>query len=99
MSGGSYNYMSIDAVDGSKPLGEFRDELAEMARSLAAQGYADEALKTLLALQHIEQADTIARELKGIWKAVEWTESGDWGPERIREAVCAYRRAKSGLVT
>jgi hypothetical protein len=57
----------------------------------AGHDRAAEATKSILAdLKAFEESILAKAEtLRGIWKAVEWTASGDWGPESIAEEAAA----------
>ncbi len=94
MSGGSYNYLchAFDLDD----LLKQQSALREMADRLAALGYAQDAAaetEDLLAMlrQWQIRADVRLKRLSGVWKAVEWTDSCDWPPSSISEALKAYR--------
>ena len=92
MSGGSYEYLFIkDATD----LLRGNEHLQPMADRLAALGYMDAAKETndLIVELRIVEARLEARvdRLRDVWKAVEWLDSMDSGPEAVAEAVAQYR--------
>lgn len=72
-----------------------REALEEMTKSLVELGYADAAKETyellLIIKQAIVRADVIKDRLGPVWKAVEKTESLDWGKDSIEEAIMKYR--------
>ena len=96
MSGGSYEYLCY------KDAGDFfnssaSEQMERMAERLAGLKYADDAAQeTLALLLRIRQTgiywNTIAQRLHGVWKAVEWTDSGDYGPGDIEESLVEYRK-------
>jgi hypothetical protein len=103
MSGGYFNYLCDK--DGAGLLGDqTRDDLLAMALMLqmrpdgaevadATFAALQDARESLLRLQsHIDQ-------LHGVWKALEWKCSGDWGDEQVCEAISDYRaRLQAGGV-
>lgn len=94
MSGGSYNYL-CHAFDLDDLLSR-RGSLREMADRLAGLGYAEDAAKEteeLLVLlnQWCVRAEVRRSRLAGVWKAVEWWDSCDWGEDQVREALARYR--------
>jgi hypothetical protein len=92
MSGGSYNYLcykeSYDIHERKEELNEMRDRLIEL-------GFADVAGETesvLLMLKSFEvRLQTRIDRLKGVWRAVEWMDSGDSGIEYVEDSVNKYR--------
>ena len=96
MSGGIYNYLYCK--DSEMLLGEYPDnDIEEIVNRLAELGYEDASKESYRLLQVIKQSrirvQTIQNRLSGIWKAVEWYDSGDWGKESIEEAVKNYRES------
>ena len=95
MSGGSYNYLcySHDLDD----LIAKRHSLEEMAEKLESMdekefpGVTAAAKQTrglLIRLRMWEtHAEATADILRDVWKAVEWTDDCDWGPDSIVEAL------------
>lgn len=90
MSGGSYNYLcrAFDLDD----LLDRRGSLREMADRLAGLGYAEDAAKEteeLLVLlnQWGVRAEVRRNRLAEVWKAVEWWDSCDSGPDGVRKAL------------
>ena len=97
MSGGSYNYLCY-ADDLERLLGK-QNELERMSERLIELGYKDAAKETyqlLLKIQSFEvQAETIQKRLEGVWKAVEWMDSLDSGPDDVDAAIDKYRGNKT----
>jgi len=96
MSGGSYDYLCYaDATE----LFNKRQSISDMVTALAGLGHLDAARETesikLILNQFEVQIDARLRRLQDVWKAVEWTESGDTGPEAIEIAIAKYRGALS----
>jgi len=96
MSGGSYNYLChvYDADD----LMRHHADLEVMAQRLERIGCAKDAAKetrNLIAdLNAFEvRAEVAIQRLRGIWRAVEWTDSGDSTEDSIRQALTEYRGA------
>jgi hypothetical protein len=93
MSGGSYDYLCY------KEAGDLIDHestLQEMADRLAGLGYAaDAAHETQHLLLTIRQFKnriaTMKWRLCGVWKAIEWWDSGDSGEERVKDELAKYR--------
>lgn len=95
MSGGSYNYLFSKSP--SLILETCQSELQEMADRLAGLGYAkDAAYETQALLLQLRQFENRIQasidRLSTVWKAVEWTDSGDSGEESIKEALTKYRQ-------
>lgn len=96
MSGGSYDYLCYaDATE----LFNKRQSISDMVTALAGLGHLDAARETesikLILNQFEVQIDAPLRRLQDVWKAVEWTESGDTGPEAVDIAIAKYRGALS----
>lgn len=87
MSGGSFDYLY--ARESLPELLERTDSINSMSQTLrnAGQEQAASDTEALLAELAIFEEYILARadRLRGIWKAVEWTHSCDWGPESIAE--------------
>lgn len=98
MSGGSYNYLCYaqtleDLLD---PQHNRLGDLYGMTNSLRQRGLTDAVEEAELILQAVETArmrvNIRLQRLTGLFKAVEWNESGDSGPERVAEAYENYKR-------
>lgn len=95
MSGGRYDYLCYqrDLDD----LISREQTLRAMADRLAALGYAEDAAKEteellVLIRQWKVRAEVRAKRLAGVWKAVEWFDSGDGrGEIDVHEALVKYR--------
>lgn len=93
MSGGSYDYLwrAFDMGD----ISGKEYHLKAMGERLAGLGAADAARETYEALLIIRaaeaQTEAIIGRLRDVWKAVEWVDSCDWGPETIDAALAKYR--------
>ena len=92
MSGGSYNYLCYAEAN---DLFQKLDDLRRMAERLADLGYEDAAGETTDLLLSIRQCErhfnAIAKRMYGVWRAVEWCDSGDSGEDEIKEAITKYR--------
>jgi hypothetical protein len=94
MSGGSYDYICWDSdfelVEKYKmaQLGYMVDAL----RAIDIDSLAYKRTKVLYdRLREIENTrDDADRELREVWKAVEWRDSGDYGPRQAIDAVKEY---------
>mgnify|MGYP001593382905 CR=1 FL=1 len=94
MSGGSYNYLCWKS-DLDELLVQ-QHALRDMADRLAGLGYAQDAAaeteELLLMLRQWKiRAETRAKRLEHVWKAVEWWDSCDWSEEAVHKALAAYR--------
>lgn len=95
MSGGSYNYLChvLDIED----LMSKRYALTEMAERLEGlseiefPGSKAAAVSTRMLLLKLDMWETHTQAhiklLSPVWKAVEWWDSNDWGPEHVREEL------------
>lgn len=92
MSGGSFNYLCYAEPE---ELFHKRQDLRDMIEELSRLGYVDAAKETEtinLVMNHFEARMRARMErLNEVWKSVEWVRSGDSGPERIENAIAAYR--------
>lgn len=94
MSGGSFDYLCF-----AEPYDIFnkRDALKRMAEDLASDGHIDAAKETETVGLILNQFEALMRarldRLHDLWRAVEWTRSGDTGPNAITEAIAEYRKA------
>lgn len=94
MSGGSFNYLCFkdwDELFGSGSI----EEMEKMVSRLIELGYEDVAKETLQLKLTIQQSSlriqTMKERLQDVWKAVEWSDSGDWGNDSVDKAVKKYR--------
>lgn len=96
MSGGSYDYLF--AKDCDLGLLDAEHHIQRMAERLAGLGYAEDAAREteellLLIRQAKVRIQTRADRLSGVWKAVEWWDSGDSGEENVMNELERYRGA------
>lgn len=98
MSGGSFNYLCFNA-DSIGQLDERREELEAMENWLREYGYeaaADATSEIVGILDKAEAAtDHILKQckLEGVWQAVEWVVSNDWGPGHLADRLQAFEEA------
>lgn len=92
MSGGSYNYLCYKDPDSiMNEIGE----LEKMRDKLIELDYLDAAKETesiiLVIKSFFVQMESRIERLSGVWKAVEWMDSGDWGVEEVLKEINDYR--------
>lgn len=91
MSGGSFGYLYIRFFD---ELRAVRDEVEGVVEEFSARQLPDCAarVRTEEILANLNRALELVDDdsLMEVWKAVEWTCSGDWGEESIFERALAY---------
>ncbi|HEX9227491.1 MAG TPA: hypothetical protein VF885_12685 [Arthrobacter sp.] len=101
MSGGSFNYISdfgtlADILDG-------KDDAQGIAAALQERGHAAAAAETeaILAELDVFEAYILARaeRLRGVWKAAEWTVSGDWSEQDLTGEAAALDSAPAFSAT
>jgi hypothetical protein len=94
VSGGSYDYLYAKDFWLNVP-----GELQEMADRLTGLGFHDAAVETNQFRLELQAAnariEAHQKRLADVWKAVEWTDSSDWGPDSIDRAIAAYRGEKT----
>lgn len=96
MSGGAFDYVS--RVDDVRQLVVQFDDLKALAAALENAGPSlacrqTQGLIGLLVAAEIVFGDLRRGGLLDVWKAVEWRQSGDWGSDRLQEAINAYEGA------
>jgi hypothetical protein len=98
MSGGSYNYLHElnHGLEGQRSdIEAMRDRLLAMSEGdhteLPQAAAAQAAAATQNVLDLLNQARTHAQTLRGVWHAVEWRDSGDYGDNQVAEALTAYQ--------
>lgn len=97
MSGGSYDYASLaDHLDDVLAKRQGIDQLADRLASLDESEFPGARAAAVLTQQLLGQlrvweayVESQTRLLGGVWKAVEWWDSCDWGPDQVREALAA----------
>lgn len=88
MSGGSYGYLYLAVdIDG---LGGRREDLARMEARLRELGHAAAAERTSEVRAALDCAEDLAKGLRTVWRAVEWCDSGDSGPDDVAEVVAKW---------
>ena len=96
MSGGSYDYLCHKFAEDW--LSGVPESAQRMADRLAELGYHDAAVETntIIAVARAAAARMQAHldRMEPVWKAVEWMDSGDWGPDKVAEAIASYRGDK-----
>lgn len=93
MSGGSYNYLCFVDID---DIFNREFDLSTMRDRLAGLGYAqDAAAETedlILILRQVRvRLQARIDRLEGVWRAVEWWDSGDSGEEALMQELNRYR--------
>ena len=92
MSGGSYNYLctkdSAEIFDNLENLKSMHERLS----NIPGAEYATK--KTKLLIDMVDVADEIINELEGVWQAVEWVDSCDWGHSEINNALSKLESKK-----
>lgn len=96
MSGGSYNYLYLKGAEDLMTYGGSFSNLEAMALRLAELGWAEDAAKDafdLIAMVRTQRAriEAAQRRLEGVFHAVEWWDSSDWGETQVRSALADYR--------
>lgn len=88
MSGGSYNYLFV------RELCTDTEDIERMAARLRELGHADAAEHTNQVVVSMNRARELQAQLAGVWQAVEWFDSCDWGPDDVTDAVTKWRASK-----
>lgn len=92
MSGGAFDYLCSQYT--LADLLERTDHIDTMGQTLRNAGHEQAAAATESVLADIKafEESILARveELRGVWKAVEWHASADWGPEAVTESAAAF---------
>lgn len=97
MSGGSYDYL-CNAVDRGlstndlETIKRMRDRLLQLAVERDSdpqhqRGYAYAAARTQWVIEALTAASSWADAMSGAWRAVEWLDSNDWGPEQTDNEI------------
>ena len=84
MSGGSFDYLCH--ADELPP--ETLERMAEELDALAAEGVPGAAEAAEETRRYI--APEWESPIRQVWRAVEWWRSGDWGRNKIRQALDRY---------
>ena len=96
MSGGSYDYLCYTEIS---DLPDKLPMIQQMAYRLAGLGYASDAAREteelLLTLRQFQaRIETMKSRLEGVWHAIEWWDSCDYGEEQVKAELEAYRKGK-----
>jgi len=83
MSGGSYNYLCYRETPADIATYAGIDSLERMAADLSDGHPVTVWTRELLATLNAP----IPKAVSDVWRAREWVESGDWGPEDLDEAL------------
>jgi hypothetical protein len=95
VSGGSYDYLFVKDVSQLMQYGP-REDLTRMRDRLVALPYAQDAAseteELILIMQQFETRMKVRMDrLRGVWKAVEWRDSGDSDDDDVKVALLEYR--------
>ena len=88
MSGGSYNYLCF-----KETTDIVSEELEAMATRLKEMGYIEISKDTEEIASFFLTLNEKIERLRDVWHAVEWMDSGDWGPEQAIKELDKYRSA------
>lgn len=95
MSGGSLNYLYNRDPD---ELFNHVKDLEEVEYELLRRSYTDIARDVRRLIEYIQTAENrisvLAENLSGVFHAVEWRLSADYGEDTLREHLEAYREGK-----
>jgi hypothetical protein len=98
VSGGAYNYLCF--ADGLDGLAERREDLESMADRLArlpwATGAAAETAELVSRLREIDALSENLSDLRQVWRAIEWWDSGDYGEAQAPGPVDIYVAERGG---
>jgi hypothetical protein len=92
MSGGSYNYLCFK--DASQ-ISDSAHHVKAMQDRLKGLGYEAESSETQEILDLLNEVNNKIDKISDVWRAVEWMDSGDTGPEETAEAIRLHRLDKS----
>lgn len=82
MSGGSFEYLCLWDIDEHQCL-------SDMAHALTEGSPEREEIESISAA--IEKLNDRIRKISGVWKAVEWEQSGDWAEDQMLSSIADYR--------
>lgn len=93
MSGGCLNYLCYKEPE---ELYHCISDLEEAEDFLLKEGYLDVAKDVRRLIEYINSSknriEVLQENLKDVFKAVDWCMSGDYGKERVKDAVERYRK-------
>lgn len=94
MSGGSYNYLFCKEVPDLFSGSSIKD-MEDMEATLLSCGYKDIAKDVRRLIEYINSAENrisvLHEQLRDVFHAVEWYDSGDYGKASLYKALDAYR--------
>jgi hypothetical protein len=90
MSGGVYEWLFY-ADD--EQLIAYLEQIDKMATRLRQLGYPAEARYTDRVATQLRWALDDASQLRDVWRAVEWLDSGDWGAEQFASEMKTASKA------
>lgn len=94
MSGGSYNYLCYN-FDTIQDRLEDLDSMINRLKELGLEEARKEAIELRLFISDIsERVSSFGDNLSNIFHAVEWLDSGDYGPDQVDAAYKAYKEGK-----
>lgn len=65
-----------------------------MAAYLREMGYPDAAEDTAQIVKLMDDIETRAEALRGLWRTAEWIFSGDYGEDQLEQGVKEWREAR-----
>lgn len=91
MSGGSYNYLCHKEVNELMGCDEMLNKMAERLSELGHHAASRATHMFVLELwKACNRLEVMREDLEGVWTAVEWFDSGDWGRESVDKAVSEW---------
>lgn len=95
MSGGSLGYLYCKEA---RDLFDAIENLEDAEQCLLQRGDKDIAMDVRRLIEYIKTAENrisvLHENLAGVFKAVEWYGSGDWGEESLQRALDKYRNGE-----
>lgn len=92
MSGGSLNYLCYKGPD---ELFNYIEEMEAVELVLLGHGAQDIARDVRRLIEYVKSAEiriaVLAENLRGVFKAVEWYSSGDYGKDSLLDQLEKYR--------
>lgn len=97
MSGGSFNYLYCKEAH---ELFDATSDLEDVELYLLQRGDKDIARDVRRLIEYVKTAENrigvLQGNLTGVFKAVEWRVSADWGEEQLQRALDKYRNGEEG---
>lgn len=95
MSGGSLNYLCFKEPE---ELFHCIEEMEKAEQVLLQRGAQDIARDVRRLIEYVKSAENrisvLSEQLNGIFHAVEWYQSGDYGEDTLRKRIEQYRTGK-----